>query len=501
MTEPIHHGFEQPKRHYTWRMVAYVTCMSIGSLSHGYTASIIGTTIGQPSFLEYMGPDLIQGKQLSLVVGMFYAGGFVGACITAPMADRIGRRWTTFIGALGALIFNGILAGSVNPNMFIAFRFLVGLASTILFSIIPVWITEIVPPEGRGILVDAHPILINLGYCIASYVGVGFYYVQGNNQQWRGPLAIGCLPSLLAVVSIPFMPESPRWLLMQGREEAASKIVQALHKDPSDSDHEYATLEFAKMKEQIEVDRQLRVGFREMVMRPSYRKRLLVGGGLIFFLQASGALVINNYGVYLYAALGYDAEKQLHFQAGWVAVAAAVNWAAILIVDRLPRPWLITIGFAGCLATLIAEAAIQATFLDTDNNNALRAGVAMLYVFVFFYGFFLDGSTFFYIGEIFPNHLRAYGMTFVMALLNLLNIVWQIAGQYAFENIGWKYYLPFIILTAFSVVVVPLTFPDTRNMPLEEIAALFGDPVATVPTVVDQKVLVSHHEEDAKDGS
>lgn len=64
-----------------------------------------------------------------------------------------------------------------------------------------------------------------------------------------------------------------------------------------------------------------------------------------------------------------------------------------------------------------------------------------------------------------------------MALLNLLNIIWQVPGQAALENIGWKYYLPFIILTAISVVVVPLTFPDTRNMALEDIMTLFGDEV------------------------
>lgn len=291
-----------------------------------------------------------------------------------------------------------------------------------LFTVIPVWLTETVPPEGRGILVDAHPILINFGYCLASYVGVGFYYVQGNNQQWRGPLAIGCVPSILAVLTVPFLPESPRWLLMHGREAEAWSIVQSLHWDPSDTEHEYATREFADMKRQIEVDRAMEFSYMDVIKKPSYRKRFLVGGALVFFLQGSGALVINSkytqnvihdlanwrldYGVYLYAALGFNAEKQLHLQAGWVAVAAVVNWGAVLVVDRMPRPWLITIGFAGCLGCLIAEATIQATSLNSDNQNALQAGVAMLYVFVFFYGFFLDGSTF-----------CEYSSTYILSLL------------------------------------------------------------------------------------
>lgn len=77
-----------------------------------------------------------------------------------------------------------------------------------------------------------------------------------------------------------------------------------------------------------------------------------------------------DYGVYLYDALGYDAEKQLHFQAGWVAVRAAVNWAAVLIVDRTPRPWLITIVFLARSGCVINEAAIQVTSREIRSTEA-----------------------------------------------------------------------------------------------------------------------------------
>ncbi|VUC25613.1 unnamed protein product [Clonostachys rosea] len=428
-----------------WKLIVLATCMSWGSLAYGYIASSIGTTIGQPSFLSYMGQDIAQGGLLSVVVGVFYAGGFVGAILAGPLCDKYGRKWTTFAGSLLTLVINGVLAGSVNVNMFIAFRFFVDYLknalqltnshrSTILFTVVPVWISEIVPPKGRGMLVDIHPILINLGYCLASYVGVGFFFVNGNNQQWRGPIAIGCLPCVLSLISVPFLPESPRWLLMQGKTNQAWEIVRDLHTSSEVNDEQFALNEFREMESQIDIDRTLAVGYIEMLRRPSYRKRLIIGSSLIFFLEASGALVINNYGTVLYGQLGYNVEQRLHLQAGWVAVGFVVNLAAVLVVDIMPRPWLMTIGFLGCLLTLIAEAAIQAKFLGTENQAALQAGVAQLYIFVFFYGFFLDGSTF-----------------------------------------CWKYYIPFMVSTAAACIVVPLTFPDTRNKPLEEIAFLFGE--------------------------
>lgn len=154
-----------------------------------------------------------------------------------------------------------------------------------------------------------------------------------------------------------------------------------------------------------------------------------------------------------------------------------MNVLAVLIVDRLPRHHLITIGLIGALASLCAECAIQAQYLGTTNQAALRAGVAMLYVYVFFYGVFLDGPTFFYLGEIFPTHLRAQGMTMGMASLCLADIIWLQAAPTAFKSIGWRYYLFFIVITALGTVWVFFTFPDTRNLPLEEIGRLFGDEV------------------------
>jgi len=296
------------------------------------------------------------------------------------------------------------------------------------------------------------------------------------------------------MICIPFVPESPRYLLMKGEKEKAWAIIKDLHSRAEDVDHNYARVEFQEMEEQIDLDRTLRVGYWGMLQRPSYRKRVLIGCGLIFFLETSGTLVINSmstttshrlyatlltviavYGTVLYRSLGYGDLDVLFFEAGWVSIGLTMNVFAILIVDRMPRPYLMLLGFLGCLGSLVAEAAIQAKYLGSTNHSALAAGVAMLYTFVFFYAFFLDGSTFFYIGEIFPNHLRAQGMTLAMLTLNVGNVVWQSAAPTGFATIGWKFYLFFIISTVAACIVVPLTFPDTRNKPLEEIARLFGD--------------------------
>lgn len=177
----------------------------------------------------------------------------------------------------------------------------------------------------------------------------------------------------------------------------------------------------------------------------------------------------------LYKDLGYNTEQQLLFQAGWLAVSFSLNVAAISIVDRMARNKLMGIGLLGCLGSLIAEAAIQARYLGGTNKNALAAGVAMLYSYVFFYAMFLDGCSFWYVGEIFPSHLRANGFALAMVGFCLADIIWLGAAPTAFAVIGWKYYLFFIIITAITTVAVYFKFPNTLNVPLEEVAKMFGD--------------------------
>ena len=87
----------------------------------------------------------------------------------------------------------------------------------------------------------------------------------------------------------------------------------------------------------------------------------------------------------------------------------------------------------------------------------------------------LDGTQFSYLGEIFPTHLRAKGVCLGVSMISLMNIIWLQSAPTAFNKIGWKFYLAFIIPGTLGAIVMWLYFPDTLGRPLEEIAAIFGD--------------------------
>ncbi|KAF2117727.1 MFS transporter [Lophiotrema nucula] len=452
--------------------------VGLGSMTYGYTASIIGTTLGQPSFIEYFeldtksnGTDLIATTN-----GLFQAGGVVGTLLLPIVSDKYGRKWGIAISAILAIISGAVLAGSTHIAEFIAFRFVAGAAAFMILAAVPIWMNEVVPVKMRAGLVDIHAVFLVGGYTVQGWIGFGFFFwTSGGQNTWRPPLALQCAWPLFLLCGLYWIPESPRWLIMQDRIDEARTILDRLHSDPSDPENEYARSEFYQIQKQIAIDRTLETSWIAMFRKPSYRKRALLAIGTTFFIQCSGVLVINNYGPTLYKNLGFSPIKQLLYPAAWLTFAWGANAMAIPLVDHFPRNKYIAAGILGCMVTLIIEAALVANFGSSQNKPALLAAVAMFFIFQIPYSFCLDGTQFAYLGELFPTHLRAKGVSLGVATISFTNIIWLQAAPTAFITIGWKFYLVFIIPGTIGGIIIWTWFPDTNGLPLEEVAALFGD--------------------------
>ena len=120
---------QKPQRPYRLSTVWHIIGVCWGAAAYGYAGSIIGTTLGQPSFLSYMGLDTASNatQLIGAMNALFYAGGFFGCFIVGYFADRVGRKTVIAAGAALVLVSNALLAGSVNMSMFIVFRFFNGM--------------------------------------------------------------------------------------------------------------------------------------------------------------------------------------------------------------------------------------------------------------------------------------------------------------------------------------------------------------------------------------
>lgn len=370
--------------------------------------------------------------------------------------------------------------------MFLVFRFLNGASTFMILAAVPILMNELVPSQFRGALVDLHGVLLVFGYVIQSLVGYGLFFWD-SPQAWRITLAIQCFWPVCLLVVLPWLPESPRWLCLQDRTEEAHKILVKLHTNKSDPEHKMAEAEFYQIRKQIIIDRTLGSSWMDIFRKPSYRKRAWLTIGTTGIIQCSGVLVINNYGPSLYKNLGYGPAKSLLYSAGWLIFAWGMNICGMFLIDRFPRPKYMAFGVAGCMMTLILEAALVANFVPSDNTAALQACIFALYFFQVFYGAMLDGTQFSYLGEMWPTNLRSKGICLGVSMISLMNIMWLQAAPTAFATIKWKFYLCFIIPGSIGAIVMFFLFPDTRGLPLEEVAALFGDKdeVAVFQTNID----------------
>ncbi|KAK5071465.1 hypothetical protein LTS08_004791 [Lithohypha guttulata] len=459
--------------------------VSCGQLAFGYPASIIGVTLAQPPFLVYMGlldPTTATltphaDQLIGATSGVFQAGAFINVFIAGWISDKWGRKAGFYWCSLLSLVGGAMLCGSVNITMFIVARFIAGAGSWGFLSVTPAYSAELAPPDLRGLMVGLNGINIALGYGLASYMGLAFFYSDDPVAQWRAPLGIALVFPVLMILICFVVPESPRYLLMKGRVEEARTITMRLHTMKGDPDQEFAREEFYQMSKQAEVDRKLDPGWIELFRRPSYRKRCVLAMSFAFIGQSTGVLVLNNYGPTIYAALGYDTEYQLIFQCGWISVGIIFNAVGALIMDWTGRRPLLLLGVGGCCVSLILEAAMVATYAETNSGNSagLQMGVAAAYLFLAFYSVGVDVAGVVFYSELFPNHIRAKGIALSIATIALTDLVYLQATATAFANIGWKFYLLFIIISGLGTIAVYFFIPETKGIPLEEMAAVFGD--------------------------
>lgn len=161
----------------------------------------------------------------------------------------------------------------------------------VILATVPVWVAELVPPRLRGLLTDVHAVMMMVGYTLACYVGLGFYFVQGNNQ-WRGQIALQMALPVIILCGLYWMPESPRYLLSKDQEEEAYRIILRLHSSSADPENEFARREFFQIKKQIRLDAQFDTSYWGLFKKSSMRKRLVFTIFLEFALMSSGVLVI-----------------------------------------------------------------------------------------------------------------------------------------------------------------------------------------------------------------
>ena len=385
-------------------------------------------------------------------------GAIFGAILALLTVDRYGRRpvliFSSILFALGSIA--AALAFSVWSLT--AARLVIGAAIGVSSLVAPMYLAEIAPARIRGAVVSAFQLMITIGILAAFVVDWAFSYTGS----WRYMLGFSLIPACICLAGILRAPESPRWLVLAGRENDARKVLR--------------TVQATIAEERIDkIVREIEESHPEDPSEESWSKfrdprlrGLLVFSVAAFFLQQfSGVNVILNYAPQILEKAGLSGiANELIATAGIGAVNMLVTILSMAVVDKVGRRPLFILGFAGAFVSL---AAIALLFV-LDNPQLASLTLVALFAFIFFFAISLGPLPWLYMSELFPLALRGKGM----AVASLSNWVCNFLVVFLFPalaaNLGEAATFGlFAACCAFGLWYAWAFAPETRGVALEEI--------------------------------
>jgi sugar porter (SP) family MFS transporter len=337
-----------------------------------------------------------------IAVASYNLGCFLGAIITIFIGNPLGRRKMIFLGTAIMVVGAILQATAFSLEHFIIGRIITGLGNGGNTSTVPMWQSETCSAHKRGKLVMIEGALITGGIMVSYWVDYGMSFTAPNSASWRFPLAFQvafCIPILAFVMMLP---ESPRWLILQGREEEAKDVIATLaDTEPEDK---YVTNEFKAIKDTvIEMSKGRFVDLFDRD-RPRTMHRTILAFVNQMFQQISGINLITYYAAEIYKRIGMTPELSRLLAALNGTEYFIASWPAVFLVERVGRRKLMLFGAAGQAGTMAILAGVGSR---NDKLPFQIAGIVFLFVFNTFFAIGWLGMTWLYPAEITPLRTRA----------------------------------------------------------------------------------------------
>lgn len=308
--------------------------------------------------------------------------------------------------------------------------------------------------------------LITCGIMISYWIDLGFSFAPGS-VAWRFPLAFQVFFCIIILVFIPFLPESPRWLVLKGREDEAREVIAALE-DTDVTDHVVES-QFLAMKETVlEMSKGTFADLFTMDKNRNLHRTLLAYFNQVF-QQISGINLITYYAAVIYRGLGMSDFMSRLLAALNGTEYFIASWPAVFLVERVGRRNLMLFGGIGQAATM----AILAGVNSRSETPYQIAGIVFLFVFNTFFAIGWLGMTWLYPAEIVPLRIRAPANALSTSANWIFNFLVVMITPIAFNNIGWRTYIIFAVINAFMVPCVYFFYPETAYRSLEEMDNIF----------------------------
>ncbi len=387
-----------------------------------------------------------------LTVSIALIGTVIGSMTGGIPAERLGRRITLFWIAVLYLLASFGTALAPDWPTFLLFRFLGGLGVGASSVAAPMYITEISPAKSRGKLVGLFQFNIVLGILVA-YLS-NFLLADMGPESWRWMLGVQALPSLIFLIAVIAIPESPRWLLLKrGQIAEARKVLNMI--DPSTAEQTLAAIQ----QSNTDTTKSARL------FSGQYKTPVMLAVLFAVFNQVSGINAIIYYAPRIFEMTGLGKSSSLLSSAGIGLINLVFTLISMNLIDRYGRRTLMKIGSVGLIITL----ALVARAFYVEDFSGLTVPL-LLFVYIAFFGFSQGAVIWVFISEIFPNEVRASGQALGSFTHWIMAALITFTFPYLSERFGGgNTFLFFTIMMVLQLLFVMRMMPETKGTSLEKI--------------------------------
>ena len=384
---------------------------ALGGFLFGYDTAVISGTIAQVTQLFQL--DILQQ---GWYVGCALVGSIIGVAFAGILSDKVGRKYTMLISAILFSVSAIGCAISGTFNELVIYRIIGGIGIGVVSIVSPLYISEMAISKYRGRFVSLYQLAITVGFLGAYLVNYqlltaaeGATAVAGGSlmnkifvsEVWRGMLGMGTVPAVLFFIVIFFIPESPRWLILKGRDTRAQSILKRIY-------NSYDAVLSQVNETKSVLSSETKSGW-SAILQPGILKAVIIGVCIAILGQFMGVNAVLYYGPTIFEDAGLSGGDSLLYQVLIGLVNMLTTVLALVIIDKVGRKTLVYYGVSGMIVSLLL---IGLYFIF---GETLGISSVVLLIFFLLYIFCCAGSIsaviFVFLSEMYPTRVRGLAMS------------------------------------------------------------------------------------------
>ena len=442
---------------------------ALGGFLFGYDTAVISGTIAQVT--EQFGLDALQQ---GWYVGCALIGSIIGVLFAGILSDKFGRKSTMI---LSAILFSTSAIGcavSTDFNQLVIYRIIGGVGIGVVSIISPLYISEVAVAQYRGRLVSLYQLAVTIGflgaylvnYQLLGYsmsnpdVSTGWWNLVFVSEVWRGMLGMETLPAIMFFIIIFFIPESPRWLILKGREEKATNILERIYTSSKE-----ALFQLTETKSVLSSESKSEW---KLLLQPGIRKAVIIGVCIAVLGQFMGVNAVLYYEPSIFENAGLSGGDSLFYQVLVGLVNTLTTVLALVIIDKVGRKKLVYYGVSGMVISLV----LIATYFIYGESWGISS--IFLLIFFLFYVFCCAVSicavVFVLLSEMYPTRVRGLAMSIAgFALWIGTYLIGQLTPWMLQNLTPAGTFILFAIMCVPYMLIVWKLVPETTGKSLEEI--------------------------------